>query len=109
VLVLSMAYKRNVDDLRESPGLEIYRLLRKKGAWVEFHDPHAHSFVSVLGNTVRSTPLDDGVLGSFDAAVLVTDHDSLDYARIAREAKLVLDCRNAFGARGIAAPHVVKL
>jgi len=109
ILVLGMAYKRNVDDLRESPGLEIYRLLRQKGAWVEFHDPHAASFVSILGNTVRSTSLDEGVLASFDAAVLVTDHDALDYARIARESKLVLDCRDAFGARGIEAPHVVKL
>jgi UDP-N-acetyl-D-glucosamine dehydrogenase len=109
VLVLGMAYKRNVDDLRESPGLEIYRLLRKKGAWVEFHDPHAKSFVSVLGRTVHSTPLADGAVGSFDALVLVTDHDALDYGRIAAEAKLVLDCRNAFGARGLEAPHIAKL
>jgi UDP-N-acetyl-D-glucosamine dehydrogenase len=109
ILVLGMAYKRNVDDLRESPGLEIYRLLRQKGAWVEFHDPHAAGFVSKLGKTVPSTPLGEGVVGSFDAAVLITDHDAFDYPSIAREAKLILDCRNAFGARGIEAGHIFKL
>jgi len=109
ILVLGMAYKKNVADLRESPGLEIYRLLRQKGAWVEFCDPHASSFVSIIGNTVPSTPLREGVVGSFDAAVLITDHDAFDYPRIASEAKLILDCRDAFGARGIAAEHIFKL
>jgi len=109
ILVLGMAYKKNVADLRESPGLEIYRLLRQKGAWVEFHDPHASSFVSIIGNTVPSTPLGEGVVASFDAAVLITDHDAFDYRKIAAEAKLILDCRDAFGARGIAAEHIRKL
>jgi UDP-N-acetyl-D-glucosamine dehydrogenase len=109
ILVLGMAYKRNVDDLRESPGLEVYRLLRRKGAWVEFSDPHARSFVSILGKTVSSTSLEGGALASFDAAVLVTDHDAFDYPRIAAESKLVLDCRNAFAAHGVEAPHIVKL
>ena len=109
ILVLGMAYKKNVADLRESPGLEIYRLLRKKGAWVEFSDPHATSFVSILGKTVPSTPLGPGAVASFDAAVLVTDHDAFDYPRIAADAKLILDCRNAFAAHGVEAAHVVKL
>jgi UDP-N-acetyl-D-glucosamine dehydrogenase len=109
LLVLGMAYKKNVDDLRESPGLELYRLLRQKGAWVEFHDPHARSFVSTLGNTVESSPIDGGRLAAFDAAVLVTDHDAFDYAAIAREAKLILDCRDAFARHGVSAPSVVKL
>ncbi len=109
IMVLGMAYKRNVDDLRESPGLELYRLLRQKGAWVEFHDPHAKSFVSTLGNDVGSSPIDDGRLATFDAAVLVTDHDAFDYAAIAREAQLVLDCRDAFARHGVASENVVKL
>jgi UDP-N-acetyl-D-glucosamine dehydrogenase len=109
LLVLGMAYKKNVDDLRESPGLELYRLLRQKGAWVEFHDPHARSFVSTLGNIVESSPIDDGRLAGFDAAVLVTDHDAFDYPAIARGAKLVLDCRDAFARHGVVAPNVVKL
>jgi len=109
IMVLGMAYKKNVDDLRESPGLELYRLLRQKGAWVEFHDPHARSFVSVLGNIVESSPIDDGRLATFDAAVLATDHDAFDYPRIAREAQLILDCRDAFARHGVAGGSVVKL
>jgi UDP-N-acetyl-D-glucosamine dehydrogenase len=109
LLVLGMAYKKNVNDLRESPGLELYRLLRQKGAWVEFHDPLASSFVSTIGNIVESSPIDGGRLATFDAAVLVTDHDAFDYVTIAREAKLVLDCRDAFARHGVGAPNVVKL
>jgi UDP-N-acetyl-D-glucosamine dehydrogenase len=109
VMILGLAYKANVSDVRESPGLEVYRLLREKGAWVEFHDPLAASFVSVLGNVVESSPLDGGALEGFDAAVLVTDHGGFDYEQIARQAKLILDCRNAFGSRGIKGDHIFKL
>jgi UDP-N-acetyl-D-glucosamine dehydrogenase len=109
IMVLGMAYKKNVSDLRESPGLEVYRLLRQKGAWVEFFDPHATSFISVIGNTVSGTSIDDGALSRFDAAVLVTDHDAFDYKKIAAESSAILDCRNAFSARGITADHIVKL
>ena len=108
-MVLGMAYKKNVRDLRESPGLEIYRLLRLKGAWTEFFDPHVESFVSVLGNTVSGTVLAEDTLAQFDAVVLVTDHDAFDYKKIAAESKAILDCRNAFAVRGIVAPHIVKL
>jgi UDP-N-acetyl-D-glucosamine dehydrogenase len=109
ILILGMAYKSNVDDLRESPGLEIYRLLREKGAWVEFHDPHATSFVSMLGKTVESTPLAEGTLEKFDAVVLVTDHEAYDHAAIARDAKLILDCRNALGTRGLDDENIHRL
>ena len=109
LLVLGMAYKPNIDDLRESPGLELYRLLRQKGAWVEFHDPLAGSFVSVLGKTVVSSPIDGDRLAGFDLVILVTDHDAFDYPRIAAEARRVLDCRNGFGKRGVHAANVVKL
>jgi UDP-N-acetyl-D-glucosamine dehydrogenase len=109
IVVLGMAYKKNVDDLRESPGLEIYRLLRQKGAWVEYCDPLVSSFVSVLGNTVSAASMDDGSLSTFDAAVLVTDHDAFDYKMLAAELKVILDCRNAFAARKIVASHIVKL
>ncbi|MCP4676970.1 MAG: nucleotide sugar dehydrogenase [Deltaproteobacteria bacterium] len=109
VMILGMAYKENVDDLRESPGLEIYRLLRLKGAWVEFHDPMAPSFVSMLDNVVKSSPIEDGQLETFDASVLVTDHDTFDHQKIAGEAKLLLDCRNAFAKRGIVKNNIIKL
>jgi UDP-N-acetyl-D-glucosamine dehydrogenase len=109
VMILGLAYKKNVDDIRESPGLEIYRLLRDKGAWVEFHDPLATSFVSMLGKTVESSPIGGGELEGFDAAVLVTDHDDFDYPRLAREAVLILDCRNAFASRGVKGEQIHKL
>jgi UDP-N-acetyl-D-glucosamine dehydrogenase len=109
VLILGLAYKRNVSDIRESPGLEIYRLLRERGAAVEFNDPLVPSFVAAQGDVVESSSLGGGALEGFDAAVLVTDHDGFDYEAIARRARLVLDCRNAFGSRGIEGEHVFKL
>ncbi len=109
VMILGMAYKSNVDDLRESPGLEIYRLLRQKGAWVEFNDPLAERFVSILGNVVESSPIDEGQLETYDAAILITDHEAFDYAKIASESKLILDCRNAFCRHGIRSEKITKL
>ena len=109
IMILGMAYKKDVNDLRESPGLEVYRLLREKGAWVEFNDPHASSFISMLEKTVESSPVDEGQLKTFDAAVLVTDHTAFDYKKLANDTPLILDCRNAFGSRGISANHIVKL
>lgn len=109
IMILGMAYKKDVNDLRESPGLEVYRLLREKGAWVEFNDPHAGSFISMLEKVVESSPVDEGQLKTFDAAVLVTDHNAFDYDKLASEAPLILDCRNAFAKRGISADHIVKL
>ncbi len=109
VMILGMAYKRDIDDIRESPGLEIYRLLRLKEAWVEYHDPHVGSFTSILGNTIESSAIDGNVLAGFDAAVLVTDHGCFDYARIAQKSPLILDCRNAFAAHGIKDDCIVRL
>jgi UDP-N-acetyl-D-glucosamine dehydrogenase len=109
VMILGMAYKRNIDDIRESPGLEIYRLLRLKGAWVEYSDPHVESFVSMLGKNIKSSPVGGDALDSFDAAVLITDHDDFDYPLIAEHAGLVLDCRNAFQSREISGDHIIRL
>lgn len=109
VMILGMAYKPNVADLRESPGLEIYRLLRQKGAWVEFHDPHVPAFTSTLGNTAASSDIGGDVLSGFDAVVLVADHDAFDYAAVEKEARVVLDCRDGFGKRGIRSQKVVRL
>lgn len=109
IMILGMAYKKDVDDLRESPGLEIYRLLRLKGAWTEYHDPHATRFVSMLENVVESSSIDNGELKTFDAAVLVTDHTDFDYGKIAEESNLILDCRNAFCKNGVSNKKITKL
>ena len=106
VLVLGVAYKRDVDDLRESPALLVIDMLRQAGAKVEYNDPY---FPTIgrgrhydLG--MKSTSLEE--LGRFDCVVIVTDHSSYDYAAIVRESRLVVDSRNA--TRGIASPKIVR-
>jgi UDP-N-acetyl-D-glucosamine dehydrogenase len=106
VLVLGIAYKRDVDDLRESPALKIIELLRKDGAQVSYHDP----YFPTVGRgrhydlQMKCASLQD--LGSYDCVVIVTDHSDYDYPRIVREAKLVVDTRNA--TRGIQSPKIVR-
>jgi UDP-N-acetyl-D-glucosamine dehydrogenase len=105
VLVLGLAYKRDIDDLRESPSLTIIELLRDKGADVAYNDP----FFPKVGHgrhydlNMTSTPLDN--LGQYDAVVIVTDHTSYDYRAIVEESQLVVDTRNA--TKGIESTKVV--
>jgi UDP-N-acetyl-D-glucosamine dehydrogenase len=106
ILVLGVAYKRDIDDLRESPSLTIIELLQKRGAQVEYNDPY---FPSVgqgrkYALNMNSTPLDK--IPEFDCVVIVTDHSQYDYVSIVDKAKLVVDTRNA--TKGIDAPNVVK-
>jgi UDP-N-acetyl-D-glucosamine dehydrogenase len=98
ILVLGVAYKRDIDDLRESPALEIIRLLQEKGAVVEYHDPFCpvieddgHTAISNL--PMRGVDLTDRVLGDADLVLVVTDHTNVDYHRVARLARLVVDTR----------------
>jgi UDP-N-acetyl-D-glucosamine dehydrogenase len=106
ILVLGLSYKRDIDDLRESPSLTIIELLRAKGAEVYYNDP----FFPSVGRgrhyelNMTSTPLED--LGRFDAVLIVTDHSSYDYAAIVAQSKLVVDTRNA--TKGIHAPNIVR-
>ncbi len=94
VLVLGVAYKRDIDDLRESPALDIIRLLEGQGARVTYHDPHVPSFEED-GHEFRSVPLDPATVAAADCIMIVTDHSSIDYRTIRRNAKLVVDTRNA--------------
>ncbi len=93
VLVIGVAYKRDVGDMRESPALEIIHLLRKAGAKVRFHDPFVPE-LNIDGLRLRSVPLTPAALRGSDCAVIVTDHRSIDYAQIVLNAPLVLDTRN---------------
>ena len=98
VLVLGVAYKRDIDDLRESPALEIIRLLQEKGAEVAYHDPFCPEIADdghtpIEGLPLLSVELTDAVLEGCDAAVVVTDHSSVDYDRVAALAPLVIDTR----------------
>jgi UDP-N-acetyl-D-glucosamine dehydrogenase len=91
VLVLGVAYKPNVNDMRESPALRIIELLRAEGAQVSYHDPHVPELAR---QGLRSVPLDAEILGDADVAVIVTDHRAVDYSMVVREAPLVVDLRN---------------
>jgi UDP-N-acetyl-D-glucosamine dehydrogenase len=105
ILVLGVAYKPDIGDVRESPALKIISLLRNAGADVAYHDPHVAS-VRVNGHELSSVAYEPG---AYDCVVVVTDHAAVDYSRLVEDAKLVVDLRNATGAKGTAAEHVYKL
>jgi UDP-N-acetyl-D-glucosamine dehydrogenase len=105
ILVLGVAYKPDIGDLRESPALKLISLLQNAGADVSYHDPHVPR-IDEEGVDLSSAPYEPG---NHDCVVIVTDHSSLDYDRLVDEAPLVVDLRNATGAKGSAAAHVYKL
>ena len=92
VLVLGVAYKRDIDDVRESPALDVLELLAQRGAKVSYHDPYVAQ-IRFGSGTMHSVSLEQ--LPSFDCLVIVTHHSSVDYARICDEAQLIVDTRNA--------------
>ncbi len=100
VLVLGVAYKKDIDDIRESPALDIIKLLQDRGAEVVYHDPHCGQIADdghtpIRGLPLFSVPLTAQELGSADAVVLVTDHSAVDYALVAAQALVVIDTRGA--------------
>ncbi|MBW2393901.1 MAG: nucleotide sugar dehydrogenase [Deltaproteobacteria bacterium] len=94
VLLLGVAYKPNVSDMRETPALEIVRLLETKGAVVRYHDPHVPELV-VEDRILKNVELTDEELGAADLVVIVTDHEAVDYSRVVAKAGRVYDTRNA--------------
>jgi UDP-N-acetyl-D-glucosamine dehydrogenase len=96
ILLLGVAYKRDIDDVRESPALDIMTLLAERGAQVDYHDPHVATFRED-GHERHSVPLTAERLRAADAVVVITDHQAVDYALVAREASLVVDTRHVFG------------
>lgn len=112
ILVIGAAYKKNVDDMRESPALRLIELIEQRGAIADYHDP----FVPVIPPTRehaalagrRSISLRDGVIGTYQAVLIATDHDDVDYKALVAEARLVVDTRNACERHGALAEHVVK-
>lgn len=97
VLMLGVAYKKDIDDVRESPALELFDLFKKRGAHVIYHDPH----IPHVGKgrhydmNLDSVALDDRLLSEQDLVVIVTDHSKVDYAKVVKHARLVVDTRNA--------------
>ena len=109
ILVLGAAYKRDTDDSRESPGLEIMEELFHRGAKVEYSDPHLPRLPIVRRHKLdlASVVLSEASLRQYDAVLLVTDHTRFPYDLIHRSASLIVDSRNAFRARQLTGPHVV--
>ena len=98
VLVLGVAYKKDIDDIRESPALDIIRLLEQQGAKVSYHDPHVAHFREDE-HEYRSTPLTADAVAEADCVLIVTDHTAMDYEMIRDRARLVVDTRNALRRR----------
>ena len=98
VLVLGIAYKKNIDDMRESPAAEIMEILAAKGAELAYCDPHVPVFPRMREHRfeLKSVPLDEASLRAADCVLIATDHDAFDYAAIARHAALVIDTRGRY-------------
>jgi UDP-N-acetyl-D-glucosamine dehydrogenase len=106
VLILGVAYKKDIDDLRESPALTIIELLQKEGAAVSYHDPYFPFIGKGRKYDLQMKRSELEKLGEYDCVVIVTDHSDYDYRRVVGESQLVVDTRNA--TKGIDSPKVVR-
>ncbi len=104
ILVLGVAYKRDIDDVRESPALDIIELLQRRGAEVAYSDLYAPS-IRVGELQLKHTPIEEA--GTFDCVVITTDHRNVDYAALVERAQLVVDTRNA--TRALRAKYPEKI
>src|SRR5436190_17073402 len=102
--VLGVAYKKDIDDVRESPALDIMLLLKQRGARLTYSDPHVPS-LKLDGLVMDSSPMDTAAAA--DCVVIVTDHSTLDYGKVAASAKLIVDTRNAL--KGVQSANIVRL
>lgn len=112
ILIVGVAYKKNVSDVRESPALKLIELLETRAADIAYHDPHVaripktRKHPTLAGkNCIR---LSRDSIGAYDAVVIVTDHDGIDYGLLANHSRLIIDTRNAMQRNGIVCDRVVK-
>jgi UDP-N-acetyl-D-glucosamine dehydrogenase len=103
--ILGIAYKRDIDDVRESPALDVMHLLQRRGGAITYSDPYVPS-VQIDGNQIFASDM-DAALSQADCAVIVTDHSSVDYQAVVRDASMVVDTRNAL--RGIVSDKIIRL
>lgn len=112
ILVIGAAYKKNVDDMRESPSLRLIELIEQRGATADYHDPLVPMIPSTREHATlagrRSIDLRDGAVSSYHAVLIATDHDAVDYHALVAEARLIIDTRNACERNGVLAAQVVK-
>jgi UDP-N-acetyl-D-glucosamine dehydrogenase len=97
VLCIGAAYKKDIDDMRESPSLRVMSLLMEKGAEVSYHDPYVPRLEKGHGCTLEMTsvPVDAETIGDYDAVIILTDHSCIDYNMVVQRAQCVVDTRNA--------------
>ena len=109
ILIIGVSYKKGTDDYRESPAIEIAKILRKRNIKVYFHDPHIEGIYSEekkYFSSFKSLKISQKTLKSFDASIVVTDHDELDYNLILKNSKLIFDSRNVFKKKF---PNVISI
>jgi UDP-N-acetyl-D-glucosamine dehydrogenase len=112
ILIIGLAYKKNVSDVRESPSFQLIELIEERGGKTEFHDPHVpivpvtREHAGLAGR--RSAELNAESLGGFDAVLISTDHDEIDYAAIASHSRLIIDTRNAIARRGLPQDRTIR-
>jgi UDP-N-acetyl-D-glucosamine dehydrogenase len=98
VLVLGVTYKPDIDDVRESPAMDIIRLLRQQGAEVQYHDPYVPEFTED-GEVLTSIEFSAETIQAADCVIVVTDHSAIDYAIVGEHARQIVDTRNALKKR----------
>lgn len=112
VLIIGLAYKKNVPDIRESPSLRLMEIIHERGGTADYHDPYVaeipstREYMALKGR--KSVDLTKESVESYDAVLISTDHDCIDYASIAAWSPLIVDTRNIFTRRGLMADHIIK-
>ena len=112
ILILGVAYKKNVDDTRESPAFKIMELLERRGAKLSYHDPMVAEIPPSREHAeyagLRSVAITEAIVSAFDATVICTDHDAVDYRDVVAFSRLVIDTRNVCSRAGLTGKHIVK-
>ncbi|SCX09272.1 UDP-N-acetyl-D-glucosamine 6-dehydrogenase [Agrobacterium sp. DSM 25558] len=112
VLIVGLAYKKNVPDIRESPSLKLIELILERSGQPSYFDPYVaeiprtREYIDLLG--MQSVKWDQQTISAFDAVLVATDHDNIDYKSLSEWSPLIIDTRNAFAKRGIVASHIIK-
>ena len=117
VVILGVAYKKDIDDMRESPALSIIDLLRARGADVVYHDPFVpevtfdHAYTIGDGDSLHNVEFSDDLISSSDCVIICTDHSDVDYKKVCDLASLIVDTRNALseGVRSESKAKLVRL
>ena len=112
ILIVGVAYKKNVEDIRETPAFKLMELIEAHGATTEFYDPHVDEIPRTRGHPElagrRSIKWDERALRDYDLVLIATDHDGVDYAALASNAKLIVDTRNACARAGATNSNIIK-